>query len=142
MKNKILIGLDSRQSKIVEKVFEMLNQTHIDLAEFACLVSSGECLSFKAFSEIRILQERIEDMCNMMEAPPKSSPFFEIYEELDLADGFLSCLMVTLWPQEKLPTSQLLEWREATVIYAVLFSTMHRVKNALAAFRELTVCIC
>lgn len=140
MKSKALINLDSRQSKIVASVFESLNQTHIDLAELCAVVCSGECLSIKAFSEIRNVQKRIEDMCNSLEAPPENSPFFDAYEELDLAEGFLSCLILTIWMTDKPPTSsQLLEWREANVIYGVLFSTMHRIENALNAFSEMKV---
>ena len=140
MKNKKLVKLDSRQAKIVASVFESLHQVHIDLAELCADVCSGECLSISAFSEIRTLQKRIEDMCNMLEAPPENSPFFDAYEELDLAEGFLSCLILTIWMADKPPTSaQLLEWREANVIYAVLFSTMHRVENALKTFSEMNV---
>ena len=142
MKNpqKIQIKLDSRQAKIVASVFESLHQTHVDLAELCAVVCSGECLSVKAFSEIRSIQKRIDEMCNKLEAPPENSPFFDMYEELDLSEGFLSCLMLTIWMTEKPPTSsQLLEWREANVIYAVLFSTMHRVENALKTFSEMNV---
>lgn len=138
MKSKSQIKLDSRQSKIVADVFESLNQVHVDLAELCATVCSGECLSISAFSEIRSIQKRIDDMCNKLEAPPENSHFFDLYEEIDLADGFLSCLILTLWTQEKPPTQQPLEWREATVIYAVLFAAMHRIENALKAFEEST----
>lgn len=140
MKNKKLVKLDNRQAKIVASVFESLHQTHVDLAELCAVVCSGECLSVKAFSEIRSIQKRIDEMCNKLEAPPENSPFFDMYEELDLSEGFLSCLILTIWTADKPPTSeQLLEWREATVIYAVLFSTMHRIENALNAFEEMKI---
>lgn len=139
MKSKALINLDSRQSKIIANVFESLNQTHIDLAELCAVVCSGECASIKAFSEIRYTQKRIEDMCKTLEAPSEDSPFFDMYEEIDLAGGFLTCLLITIWTQEKLPTQQQLEYSEATVIYAVLFAAMHRIENALKPFSEMTV---
>jgi len=41
MKNKTLIGLDSRQAKIVASVFELLSQKHIDLARFCTAVCSN-----------------------------------------------------------------------------------------------------
>lgn len=140
MKNKAPISLDSRQSKIVASVFESLNQTHSDLSKLCATVCSGECLSISAFSEIRALQKRIEDMCNSLEAPPADHPLFDVYEEIDLADGFLSSLILTIWTADKPPKSaQLLEWREANVIYAVLFPTMHRIENALKTFSEMNV---
>lgn len=140
MKNKKLVKLDNRQAKIVASVFESLHQTHVDLAELCAVVCSGECLSVKAFSEIRSIQKRIDDVCNKLEAPPADHPLFDVYEEIDLADGFLSSLILTIWTAEKSPTSsQLLEWREATVVYAVLFSTMHRIENALNAFEDMKI---
>lgn len=139
MKSKALINLDKRQAKIVASVFESLNQVHIEIAGLCAVVCSGECLSIKAFSEIRIVQKRIEDMCKTLEAPPEDSPFFDAYEELDLAEGFLTCLLLTLWTQEKLPTQQQLEYSEATLIYAVLFAAMHRIENVLDVFEEMKI---
>lgn len=139
MTNKALVNLDNIQAEIVASVFESLNQVQIDLAKLCAMVCANEAQSANTFSELLRIQRNIDSVCNLLEAPPADSPFFEMYEECDLADSFLSCLVLKVWSAETPPKQQPLDWCDAVVIYGVVFSAMHRVENALKAFEEMTV---
>ena len=120
---------------------ETISQAHTDLAKLCELVYSSYAKSVETFNELIRIQRNLDSVCETLDSYTDDSRFYEIHEECDLAEKFLTCLILTIWQADKPPTTaqQPLSWREATVIYGVMFSTMHRLGNALGAFKGVIV---
>ena len=103
-----LVRLDSRQTRVIAQIIESLSKAHTDLSELCSVVctTGSPCLSQNA------------------------------YEECNLALAFLSALIITMWATGNPPAMRPLEWRESIIIYAVLFSTMHRLENAFHTLKQ------
>lgn len=120
---------------------EIISQAHTDLAKLCELVCSSYAKSVETFNDLIRIQRNLDSVCETLDSYTDDSRFYEIHEECDLAEKFLTCLILTIWQADKPPTTpqQQLSWREATVIYGVMFSTMHRLGNALGAFKGVIV---
>lgn len=120
---------------------ETISQAHTDLANLCELVCSSYAKSVETFNDLIRIQRNIDSVCETLDSYTDDSRFYEIHEECDLAERFLTCLILTIWKADTPPTTQQqpLSWREATVIYGVMFSTMHRLGNALSAFKAVIV---
>lgn len=133
-----LIRLDSRQTRVIAQIIESLSKAHTDLSELCGVIctTGSPCLSQNAYEDIQDLKDRLESLCDQLEAPPEGTTFEDAYEETNLALGFLSALIITMWATGNPPTKRPLEWRESMMIYAVLFSTMHRLENAFNTLKQ------
>jgi hypothetical protein len=133
-----LIKLDSRQTSAIKHIIESLSKAHTDLSELCGVICTPDnpCLSQNAYEDIQDLKDRLESLCDQLEAPPEGTTFEDAYEETNLALGFLSALIITMWATGNPPTMRPLEWRESMMIYAVLFSTMHRLENAFNTLKQ------
>lgn len=127
-----LIRLDSRQTTAIKHIIESLSKAHTDLSELCCVVctTGSPCLSQNAHEDIQDIKDRLDALCDQLEAPPEGTTFEDAYEECNLALGFLSALVTTIWTVDNPPTMRPLDWRESMMVYAVLLSTMHRLENA------------
>ena len=132
-----LIKFDSRQLTALKHIIESMSQIHTDLSELCCVVctTGSPCLSQNAYEDIQDIKDRLESLCDQLEAPPEGTTFEDAYEESNLALAFLSALIITMWATGNPPTMRPLEWRESMMIYAVLFSTMHRLENAFITLK-------
>lgn len=133
-----LIRLDSRQTRVIAQIIESLSKAHTDLSELCSVVctTGSPCLSQNAYEDIQDIKDRLESLCDQLEAPPEGTSFEDAYEECNLALAFLSALIITMWATGNPPTMRPLEWRESIIIYAVLFSTMHRLENAFHTLKQ------
>lgn len=133
-----LIRLDSRQTTTIKHIIESLSKAHTDLSELCGVICTPDnpCLSQNAYEDIQDIKDRLESLCDQLEAPPEGTTFEDAYEECNLALGFLSALLITMWATGNPPTMRPLEWRESMMIYAVLFSTMHRLENAFKTLKQ------
>ena len=133
-----LIRLDSRQNRVIAQIIESLSKAHTDLSELCSVVctTGSPCLSQNAYEDIQDIEERLDRLCDQLEAPPEGTTFEGVYEECNLAWGFLSSLLKTIWTADTPPTMRPLEWRESMMIYGVLFSTMHRLENAFHTLKQ------
>ena len=132
-----------QQAKRIEDIRFALNtisKAHTDLSKLCAVVCSSRAKSVETFNELMRIQRNIDSVCDTLENCTADSRFSEIYEECDLAEKFLTCLILTVWAKDTPPTTpQPLDWREANVIYCVMFSTMHRLSNALDGFKAVIV---
>ncbi len=108
-----------------------ISQAHTDLSALCAVVCRNDGQSLNVFTELTRIQRNINTVCQTLAGYPADIALTAAYEECDLAEGFLSCLILTLWTADKPPTAQPLEWREAMVIYGVMFSAMHRLGLAI-----------
>lgn len=133
-----LIRLDSRQTTALKHIIESLSKAHTDLSELCGVVCNPDnpCLSQNAYEDIQAIEERLDRLCDQLEAPPEGTTFEGAYEECNLAWGFLSSLLKTIWTADTPPMMRPLEWRESMMIYGVLFSTMHRLENAFKTLKQ------
>lgn len=135
-----LICLKKKHLKAVDFCLSVLSQAHTDLSELCEVVcSKNQPLSANVFADLNHIQSNIDSVCKEIEGYTADSRFCDVYEDFNLADSLLTCLVITIWTQDKPPTYQPLEWREAVVIYGVAFSTMHRLGNALNALKAVIV---
>ncbi|MEC7118674.1 MAG: hypothetical protein VXW65_02070 [Pseudomonadota bacterium] len=127
--------------KDVQFSLEKINQAHTDLSVLCSVVCSSSARSVETFNELLRIQRNIDSVCDTLENYTDDSRFYEIYEECDLAEKFLTCLILTVWQADKPPITpqQPLDWREANVIYCVMFSAMNRLGNALQAIKAVIV---
>lgn len=132
-----LITLENKRMKDIRCSLEVVSQAHADLAKLCELVCSSHAKSVETFNDLIRIQRNIDIVCETLDSYTDDSRFYEIHEECDLAEKFLTCLILTIWKAgTPTPTAQqLLDWREANIIYGVMFSTMHRLANALKAFK-------
>ena len=119
---------------------ETISQSQSDLAKLCELVCSSHAKSVETFNDLIRIQRNIESVSDTLENYTADSRFYEIHEECDLAEKFLTCLLLSVWKADKPPTAQQpLDWREANIIYCVMFSAMHRLSNALSACKAVIV---
>lgn len=127
----------SKAMQDIQMVLEILGQAHTDLSEFCTVVTQEDKMTgISAFCDLNNIKADIASACKILENYPEDSPFYPAYEECDLAEGFLTCLLITVWTTDNPPAPQPLEWREAMVIYSVVYSTMHRIDKALDALKR------
>jgi hypothetical protein len=128
---------ESKGMQDIRLALGVLDQTHTALSEFIqVIVCENRMTAISAFCDLNNIKADIDSACKILEKHPEDSPFYPVYEECDLAEGFLTCLLVTLWNDDHLPAPQPLDWREAMVTYAVVYSTMHRLGKALDALKR------
>ncbi len=131
----------TKHMKDVQFSLEKISQAHSDLAKLCELVCSSYGKSVDTFNDLIRIQRNIDSVCETIDSYTDDSRFYEIHEECDLAEKFLTCLILTVWQADRPPITpqQPLDWREANVIYCVMFSAMHRLGNALQAIKAVIV---
>lgn len=133
-----LVRLDSRQTSVIAQIIESLSKAHTDLSELCGVICTPDnpYLSQNAYEDIQAIEGRLDRLCDQLEAPPECTAFEDACEECNLAWGFLSSLLDTIWTADTPPTMRPLEWRESMMIYGILFSTMHRLENAFHTLKK------
>ena len=133
-------AMQSKRMKDVQFSLETIANAHKDLAKLCESVCSSRAKSADTLNELIRIQRNIDSVCDTLENCTADSRFYEIYKECDLASSFLTCVILTIWGKDQPPiTAQQLEWRDAMVTYGVMFSTMHRLSNALDGFKAVIV---
>jgi len=134
------LTMQSKRMKDVQFTLEAVSQAHTDLSKLCAVVCSSRAKSVETFNELLRIQRNIDCVCDTLENYTADSRFSEIYEECDLAEKFLTCCILTIWKADRPVTPQQpTDWREANVIYCVMFSAMHRLGNALSAIKGVIV---
>ena len=133
-------AMQSKRMKDVQFTLEAVSQAHTDLSKLCESVCSSRAKSADTLNELIRIQRNIDSVCEGLDSYTDDSGFYEIYTECDLASSFLTCVILTIWGKDQPPiTAQQLEWRDAMVTYGVMFSTMHRLSNALDGFKAVIV---
>lgn len=134
------LTMQSKRMKDVQFSLETIAQAHTDLSVLCSVVCSSRAKSVETFNELLRIQRNIDCVCDTLENYADDSGFSEIHEECDLAEKFLTCCILTIWKADRPVTpQQQTDWREANVIYCVMFSAMHRLGNALSAIKAVIV---
>lgn len=131
----------TERMKDVQFSLEAVSQAHTDLSKLCERVCSSYAKSVETFNELMRIQRNIDAVCDTLENYTDDSGFSKIYEECDLAEKFLTCVILTIWKADAPPITpqQATDWREANVIYCIMFSAMHRLGNALSAIKAVIV---
>jgi hypothetical protein len=134
------INITMPENKAMQDIrfsLDIVSQAHTDLSEIcSVIVCEYRALALNVFYDLKSIKAHISGVCSTLESYPKYSPFYRVHEECDLADGFLTCLFVTLWNDDNLPAPKPLEWREAMMIYAAIFTAMHRLGKAIDGLKH------
>lgn len=130
---------ETQRMKDIRLGLNEISQAHSDLAQLCKVVCADKMQSLTAFNELIRIQRNIESVCKTLESYPENSSIFAVFEECDLAHSFLMCVILKMWKVDKPPEQQPLEWCDAVVIYGVVFTAMHRLGNALDAFKAAIV---
>lgn len=132
------LTMQSKRMKDVQFTLEAVSQAHTDLSKLCAVVCSSRAKSADTLNELIRIQRNIDSVCEGLDSYTDDSGFYEIYTECDLASSFLTCVILTIWGKDQPPITAL-EWRDAMVTYGVMFSTMHRLSNALDGFKAVIV---
>ena len=134
------LTMQSKRMKDVLFSLETISKAHTDLSKLCSVVCSSRAKSVETFNELLRIQRNIDCVCDTLENHTDDPRFSEIHEECDLAEKFLTCCILTIWNADRpITPQQRSDWREANVIYCVMFSAMHRLGNALKAIKAVIV---
>ncbi|MFA9202760.1 MAG: hypothetical protein ACEQSD_02030 [Flavobacteriales bacterium] len=135
-----IISLKKKHLKAVDYGLAVLSQAHTDLSELCEVVcSENRPSSLNACVDLDYIINNIASVSTKIQAYTTDSRFLLVYEECNLAESLLTCLIFTAWTQERPATHRQLNQREATVVFGVVFTAMARLSKALKVFKAVIV---
>ena len=115
-----------------------ISKAHTDLSALCAVVCRNDGQSLNVCTELTRIRLAISSASQTLNLYQEDMALAAAYEECDLAEGFLTCVILTVWHDTNPPTPEPLAWREAMVIYGMVFAAMHRLGLAIKTCQLVT----